>query len=476
MKRILLTLAAAGALALSAFAQPKELHILSANDMHAKIQNFPQLAAIADSLRAEYPSLLILSAGDNRTGDPLNDIYEIPAYPMVALMNQVGFKATTLGNHEFDSGPAGLTRLINLSTFDYICCNVIPDPSWGMHLRPYEIFDVNGMTVGIVGIVQIGISGHPDSHPDNCKGFTFLPPEETLQQYSWLRDKCDVVILLSHIGYEGDVDLSARVPWIDLIVSGHSHTQLAGGEIHNGVMITQNVNRLQRVTHTTLTVDGGKVTAKQAENIEVQDYPKKNRVVELMTDFFCTNPEFERVVGTIDAPFTSYEELGILMADSFREMGGADVGFCNYGGVRYDYLPAGPFTVSDILKLDPFGNDAVELTLTGEELRQMLLSCCAADEDRFPVVSGITCELIKDKKNPSKIKNLVLYGPDGKKLNLKNSYKVVTNTYVASISTSPRKDQGRAMNYQTAQMIQDYVAKQGHLNYAGRKVIKETLK
>lgn len=476
MKRILLTLAAAGALALSAFAQPKELHILSANDMHAKIQNFPQLAAIADSLRAQYPSLLILSGGDNRTGDPLNDIYEIPAYPMVALMNQVGFTATTLGNHEFDSGPKGLTKLINLSTFDYICCNVIPDPALGMHLRPYEIFDVNGMSVGIVGIVQLGTAGHPDSHPDNCKGFTFLPPEETLQQYSWLRDKCDVVILLSHLGYEGDVDLSARVPWIDLIVSAHSHTQLAGGEIHNGVLITQNVNRLQRVTHSTLTVDGGKVVSKKAENIEVQDYPKKNKIVEVMTDFFCTNPDFDRVVGIVDKPFTTYDELGCLMADAFREMGGADVGFVNAGGIRYETLPAGPFTVSDVLRLDPFGNDSVEMTLTGEELRQMLLACYEADEARFPVVSGITCELVRDKKNPSRIKNLVLYGPDGKKLNLKNSYKVVTNSYAASVSVSPRKDQGRALNYQTAQMIQDFIAKRGHIDYAGRKGASEILK
>ena len=476
MKKLLLTLAAVCLLGAAASAERKEVHILSVNDMHAKIENMPQLAAIADSLRGLYPDLLIISAGDNRTGDPLNDIYEIPAYPMVALMNQVGFKATTLGNHEFDSGPAGLTRLINLSTFDYICCNVIPDPSWGMHLRPYEIFDVNGMTVGIVGIVQIGTSGHPDSHPDNCVGFTFLPPEETLQKYSWLRDKCDVVILLSHIGYDGDVDLSARVPWIDLIVSGHSHTQLAGGEIHNGVLITQNVNRLQRVTHTTLTVDGGKVVSKKAENIEVQTYPKKNKIVEVMMDFFSDNPEFQRVVGTIDEPFTSYEELGILMSDAFREMTGADVGFVNYGGVRYDYLPAGPFTVSDILKLDPFGNDSVELNLTGEELRQMLLACYVADEQRFPVVSGITCELIRDKKDNSKIKNLVLYGPDGKKLNLKKNYRVVTNSYAASVSNSPRKDQGRALNYQTAQMIQDFIAKQGHLNYAGRKVITETVK
>ena len=61
------------------FAEKKEVHILSANDMHAAIEAFPQLAAIADSLRALYPSLLVFSAGDNRTGDPLNDRYEIPA-------------------------------------------------------------------------------------------------------------------------------------------------------------------------------------------------------------------------------------------------------------------------------------------------------------------------------------------------------------------------------------------------------------
>ena len=70
----------------------------------------------------------------------------------------------------------------------------------------------------------------------------------------------------------------------------------------------------------------------------------------------------------------------------------------------------------------------------------------------------------------------MLYGPDGKKLNLKKNYRVVTNSYAASVSNSPRKDQGRALNYQTAQMIQDFIAKQGHLNYAGRKVITETVK
>ena len=111
--------------ALSTWAQDKkEVHILSANDMHAAIECFPRLCFVADSLRALYPDLLILSAGDNRSGDPINDMYEIPAYPMVSLMNIVGFQASTLGNHEFDSGQEGLAKLINMSIFPYLCANI----------------------------------------------------------------------------------------------------------------------------------------------------------------------------------------------------------------------------------------------------------------------------------------------------------------------------------------------------------------
>ena len=95
----------------------RELHVLSINDPHAAIEQFPRLGYVADSLRTLYPGLLILSGGDNRSGDPVNDMFEIPAYPIVALMNQVGFHATVVGNHEFDSNQDGLARLINLSAF-----------------------------------------------------------------------------------------------------------------------------------------------------------------------------------------------------------------------------------------------------------------------------------------------------------------------------------------------------------------------
>ena len=468
MRKLFLTVAAVLLLVSTGFAQKKDIRILSVNDIHAKIENMPQLAAIVDSLRALYPDLLVISAGDNRTGEPLNDLYEIPAYPMVALMNQIGFDCSTLGNHEFDSGQDGLAKVINLSNFPYICCNIHPDPKWGINTIPYKVFVIDDVRIAVIGAVQVGQGGHPDSHPDNCKDILFTPVEETLQEYKWLADENDVVILLTHIGYDEDVALSQYVRWADLIIGGHSHTQINGGEVHNGVMITQVTNRLDNVTFTTLTVQDGKVIDRKAENIKVEGYPKKNVATAELVRFFSDNPAFKRVLATLTAPMTSYEQLGCMMTDAWRVETGSDIAFTNTGGVRYDNLPAGPFTVSDVLRLDPFGNDTVQMELTGQELKDMLIAITYADNDYgFPKVSGINCEVIFDKKDPKKIKDVKFTLADGGKFDLKKTYKVVTNSYAAAIATSPHKDQGRALNRSTASLIQEYLEHQKTIDYTG---------
>ena len=463
----LLALLAAGLMVTAAFAQTREVHIVAVNDVHANIKAFPQFAAIVDSLRAAYPGLLVVSAGDNRTGDPLNDMYEIPAYPMVALMNQVGFDATTLGNHEVDSGPENLARLIGLSGFSYICCNVFPDPELNMHLRPTQVFDVNGIKVGFVGVLEIGPNGLPDSHPDNCKGLAFAPVLESVRQYASLRESCDVVVLLSHIGYDADVEISARLPWVDLIIGGHSHTQIEGGELHNGILVTQDVNKLQRCTHITLTLEDGRLVDKKAELIEVSTFPRKNRIVQEMVDFFSNNPAFQRVLCEIKRPLTTSHELGCMMADAFRVETGADIAFINAGGVRFDAFPAGPFTVNDGLSLDPFGNDCVELTLSGAELKDMLIACTHADHYGFPDVSGIQCTVYLPEGDNMHPQRVDIFTPDGKKLDPKKLYKVVTNSYVVAVSDSKHKDPGHSINRKSADLVMDYMEKQGEIDYAG---------
>ena len=444
----------------------KELHILSANDMHAAIECMPRLGFVADSLRALYPDLLVLSAGDNRSGDPLNDMYEIPAYPMVALMNIIGFSASTLGNHEFDSGQEGLAKLISLASFPHLCANVHPDKKWNMHVKPYQIFDCGGISVGVLGITALGTLGMPESHPARMTEISFTDPLETINKYKFLRSKCDVVLLLSHLGYSTDTTFTASLPWVDIIVGGHSHTQLAGGEMHHGVYVTQNTNRLARVTHTTLTVENGKVVDRKAENIAIRGQKNTNEVVGALVEFISRNPYFQRVLAQADAPFETYEELGNMMCDAFIAEGKADLSFQNAGGVRYEKHDAGDITVADVLRLDPFQNEAIMLQLTGKELAEMMMKCAENDNNGFPYVGGMKVEYTRDPQT-KKIKKATLLDLDGKKLNLKKTYRVVSNSYTVAISPTNRKDPGTGLGRVTPELTMDYLQHQGHVNYKG---------
>ena len=115
-----------------------------------------------------------------------------------------------------------------------------PDPKFKMRVKPYQVFDCDGISAGVLGITALGSMGTPESHPARLTGIRFMDPLETIRQYQFLREKCDVVLLLSHLGYDTDVKFSAELPWVDIIIGGHSHTQLDGGEMHNGILITQN--------------------------------------------------------------------------------------------------------------------------------------------------------------------------------------------------------------------------------------------
>lgn len=468
-KNILLSLLVFVALTLSA-QERRELHILSINDPHAAMEQFPRLGFVADSLRTLYPDLLILSAGDNRSGDPINDMFEIPAYPVVALMNQIGFHATVIGNHEYDSNQDGLARLINLSTFSTLCANMEPDPKWKMHVKPYQVFDCGGISVGVIGITALGSMGIPESHPARLTDIKFMDPLETIRKYQFLREKCDVILLLSHLGFETDVKFSAELPWVDIIIGGHSHTQLDGGEMHNGILITQNGKSIPYATHSTLVLQGGKIVEKKAERIAVKGMPGENKTVAELVRYFSENPVFKRVLAVAETPFENREELGCMVCDAYLAETGADISYQNAGGVRIENHPAGDMTMGDVMKMDPFQNDLVELHVTGKELAEMLISCYDNDKQRFPYVSGMTCDVVIDPAT-QKIKKLTLNGKDGKKLNLKKTYHVVGNSYSVAVSPTNRADQGRSMGITTPDVIKNYLEHQGRVSFQGRRCL-----
>ena len=457
----------------SAYGQKQEVHILAVNDMHATIEAFPKLAAIADSLRKLYPSLLVLSAGDNRTGNPLNDMYEVSSYPMVSLMNQVGFNATAVGNHEFDV--KSLAPLMGYSNFSYICANMFPSPETGLNIVPTKVFDVNGIKVGIIGVIQVNSMGRPDTHPENVEGIRFTQPENVIGQYLALSKNWDVKILLSHIGYQEDLEMAERFPWFDLIIGGHSHTQLTAEEpLHNGVLITQNKNRLPMVTHISLTLEKGKVTQKKAEYIEVKKFPNENKLVAAMVDHFSDDPFFKRVVAQAEEPFKIKDQMTYMLCDALLTEGQGDICIMNNGGTRIDSLSAGDITVHDILAMDPFYNEAVTALVTGEDIVHIITTYSRGSLYHLPRVAGILCEAVVDKDDPNKdrLKSIKLKTLDGQDFDIYKTYRLVTSSYMATVCKQYFNSSTHSLNMLTSDMLTQFLEKKGIVNYASVNRLK----
>ena len=457
------------------FGQQREIHILSVNDMHANLDAFPKFAAIADSLRTLYPSLLVFSAGDNRTGNPVNDMYEVSSYPMVSLMNQVGFNATAVGNHDFDV--KSLAPLMCYSNFSYICANMFPSPDTGLRIVPTRVFDVDGIKVGVIGVIQLNAMGRPDTHPENVEGIRFTQAENVVGRYQSLSKECDVTILLSHVGYQGDIEIAERFPWLDLIIGGHTHTQLTAEEpLHNGVLITQNKNRLPMCTHITLTVDKGKVIDKKAEYIDIKKFPNKNKLVAMMVDYFSDDPFFKRVVAHAETPFKIKDQMTYMLCDALLTEGQGDICIMNNGGTRIDSLSAGDITIHDILAMDPFYNDAVTATLTGEDILHIITAYSRGSLYHLPRVAGIQCEAVVDKDDPNKdrLKSIRLKTLDGQEFDIHKTYKLVTSSYMATVCKQYFNATTHSLNVLTSDLLTQFLEKKGIVNYEGVNRLKVT--
>ncbi|HPS97329.1 MAG TPA: bifunctional UDP-sugar hydrolase/5'-nucleotidase [Bacteroidales bacterium] len=447
--------------------------IFSVNDMHAAIDNFPKLAWIVDSLRSVYPNLLLIAAGDNQTGNPINDQYPEKGWPVIDLMNSVGFNLSAVGNHEFDTGPEGFSNLILKANFGFICANVSGGGRHSLKISPYKIFTLpNGLKVAFLGLLQLGQNGIPDSHPDNVRDFVFRSPCETALEYLWLKDSSDVFIALTHIGFEEDVKLAETMPaGIDLIIGGHSHTRVDREQIHNGILITQAENKLKYGTLIRLTVNtDGRIT-RSMQLIDIRNSKKEKPEIRSMVDRYNDNPVLNQVIATATDDFSSYEELGYLMADAQRAAAGADIALMNPGGVRIDQLPKGPVTIKNVYQLDPFGNELVVTKLTGSEIFSLLRAAWPVDEKSPVYTSGITTGTrVNDQGDPEEIKILT---NDGKPLDMNQVYTVAMNSYMTQVYRYEHADPGQSLFFTTAEALIRYLKQEGNLrSYRGEKRVR----
>lgn len=222
----------------------KQLVVLHTNDTHSTI--FPVNSNIDDQeiagrggflrrvnmvkeQRRQHPDLLLFDSGDFSQGSGYYTLFK--GEVEVGLMNQMGYDAATIGNHEFDFGLDNMARIFRMAKFPIVCSNydctgtVIQDL-----VKPYITLVRNGVKIGVFalspelkGLVFDG----------NCEGITYLDPAETAQKYINIlrkQEKCDIVICISHLGWEvsdyTDEMFLKKVEGCDLVLGGHTHTYM----------------------------------------------------------------------------------------------------------------------------------------------------------------------------------------------------------------------------------------------------------
>ena len=475
MKKIKILVLATMVATLFFFAcKPKEqkLYIVSTNDMHANIDNFPQMAALIDSLRTVHPDLLLFGAGDNRSGNPINDRYAEPAKPMYDLMNTVGFYLSCFGNHEWDGGPIALRNVLGWAKFPFVCANVTFDDSLQMpNVYPYKIIERNGLKIGVIGGIQLGENGLPDFHPKNASGSHFRPITEVLPKYlPTLRKECNAVFLLSHCGFEEDMETAEEFPELDAIFGGHSHTRVAEKQMVGNVMVTQAEAKVKYVTLSTFTFRKGKIVDKDMQLLSIKDFPKRNAEVQAMVDQFNSNEFFRTVVTNNMTPVENKESLGCLMTDAIRYTSGADMGFQNPGGVRFDTLSVRPVTLKDIFALDPFDNEIIAFTLTGQEIINLMKSCFTTD--RGPVFCSGCSYTYKVDEN-GEMTDIHVTLENGKPLDLNAKYNIVMNSYMSSVFDYEHEDDGHTTFRSSNELMLEYLASHPEIDYGNTSRVKE---
>lgn len=227
-----------------AVAQKKQLVILHTNDTHSCIMPLnPNLAdtalagrggflrrmALIDDERAKTPGLLLIDSGDFSQGSPYYNFYK--GEVEVELMNRMGYDVATIGNHEFDFGLENMARIFRMAKFPIVCANYdFTGTSVEGLVKPYTIIKRNGLKIGL-----FGLSPQPKGLVDTTKfvGVKYLDPVETAERMAALlktKKKCDVVICVSHLGWENeeltDQMLVPATRDIDIVLGGHSHTYM----------------------------------------------------------------------------------------------------------------------------------------------------------------------------------------------------------------------------------------------------------
>lgn len=418
-----------------------ELQILAVSDWHAQLDpvsvnrtdigGAAQISSYWKADRLANPNTLTLTAGDAYgASPPLSTFFD--EKPAVEAMNLMGFDVDTFGNHNFDRGVGHLQEMIDLAKFRYVSANLKNLEANLRGVKPFEIFEIGGVKVGVIGITN------PEAPtlvvPGSFGGIEVTDPIPAAlkARAAAQRAGAQVFVAITHLGISGFdasgepfgplIDFASNVGGFDVIFGDHTDVQFT--RIINNALVVE--NRSKGLTYSKVKLSfntrGNRITARSIDFVTptssavTPDPAIVNMLAPYRTDLAKV---FDGKIGVANAVFPRGNNvervqevaLGNLITDALRWRYGTQLAFYNGGSIRQSlpssYLPAdtslrrtspgyaaGPpydLVVGDVYSVLPFGNEVLTRTVTGSQLHAMLehsVGAIPAANGRFGQISG----------------------------------------------------------------------------------------
>jgi 2',3'-cyclic-nucleotide 2'-phosphodiesterase (5'-nucleotidase family) len=432
-----------------AAAETVDLTILHINDFHGNLLPKPgkdgkpatggmaYIAKMVTDEREKNPDgTLLLSAGDMFQGTPISNLFR--GKPVIETMNRMSFDAMTLGNHEFDWGMEAFGDLRKAAAFPFLSANIVDEKGALLPgVKPYVIVQRKGLKVAVIGITT------PETHyatkPGNLKGYRVIAVEKVLPALieKVKKEGAGPVVVLSHMGLDEDREMASRVSGIDLIVGGHSHTEVKTPVVVGATIIVQAGYYGQQLGVMKIAADTEtkKITQYSERRIlrKVKAGPNDaydEAVAGIIKKYDDQiRGEFGRVVGEtrVDLAKRPFESnLGNLVCDAMRESAGAEAAIQNNGGIRTT-IPKGKITLEQVYMLLPFDNNLMTMDLTGAQIIDILEQ--NAKTEGMLQVSGLKVVYDLAAAEGLRVKELAI---GGKPADRSRTYRVTTNDFLAA--------------------------------------------
>ncbi|WP_246880648.1 bifunctional UDP-sugar hydrolase/5'-nucleotidase [Sporosarcina sp. 6E9] len=467
---------------------PFDLSIMHTNDTHGHLDNVAKRVTAVKEVRAEKPNALLLDAGDVFSGT----LYFNEFHGMADLqfMNLMGYDAMTFGNHEFDLGSSqeghqALVDFIEAARFPFVSSNVdfsgddkftglfsdliSSEPEEG---RIYNgiIKEINGEKVGIFGLTTADTADI--SSPDAVTFSDYIEEAERAVA-AFESQGVDKIIAVTHIGYDdnpavdNDLILAATVAGIDVIVGGHSHSQLnepividrdETGATKDPTLIVQAFQYSQFLGTLDVEFDKeGVITDFNGELIPVDEKvadPEAAAMLKVYSDRVeeVSNTETGAIAESkLENPRSSGDNtlpsvrknetpLGNLITDGMLSKAktynpNVIMALQNGGGIRTS-IDAGPITVGEVISVLPFGNTLATMDLTGAELKEAFeisFRDYPRENGGFLHVSGAKITFDSGKPVGERVVSISYKNEDGTYTEISDheTYAIATNAFTA---------------------------------------------